>query len=116
MSDLSDFIFLLPEQAAKAKYFEHGSDKVAEWEEGAFLFTVTRYPDGEWDVFLRFEDFDPPLDACTMDKSLASALRLVISSMLIQVLSKRSKIRDREDMDITALLAILSNAGERSEP
>jgi len=56
MASMDEFRKLLPEQAAKAKFY--ANDTVAEWQDEHVTFTVTLYPNDEncWDVFIVYDN------------------------------------------------------------
>ena len=115
MASMNDLRTLLPEQAAVAKFYNHGTDEVAEWEDGPLTFTVTFYQgeDQCWDVFLKYDDGSILcLDYSTLHGNLADALRMVIAAMDFEL---RKEI-ERREAEVTKLRSLADTIIERSAP
>jgi len=114
MASMDELRTLLPEQAAVAKFYNHGTDEVAEWDDGPFTFTVTFYPaeDQCWDVFLCYDEGSFCRDYGTLHDNLADALRMVITAMDFEA---RAEIERREAV-VTKLRSLADVIIERSAP
>ena len=115
MASMNDLRTLLPEQAAVTKYYSHGTDEVAEWDDGPFTFTVTFYQGEDlcWDVFLKYEDGSILwIDYSTLHDNLADALRMVIATMDFEL---RKEI-ERREAGVTKLRSLANTIIERSAP
>ena len=114
MASMNDLRTLLPEQAAVAKFYNHGTDEVAEWDDGPFTFTVTFYQgeDQCWDVFLCYDEGSFCRDYSFLHNNLADALRFVVAAMDFEL---REEIIRRE-VEVVKLRSLADTIIERSAP
>lgn len=113
MPSMDDFKILMPEQAAIAKYFDHGSEEVAEWNDGRFYFCVTLYRGEEcWDVFVSYDDGSEEHDVSASDTLLGDAMRTAIADLAYEI---RMDI-DLRTSELHALQSFVDRIIERSEP
>lgn len=93
MSSMDEFRALLPEQAAKAKFY--AGDTVAEWTQDRATFTATLYPSDEacWDVFVVYDN-GTQYTSSDLNSSLPVALYRALRFLTFEVELDQLRVQD----------------------
>lgn len=96
MASMDEFRALLPVQAAKAKYYESIGEQVAEWTEDRAAFTVTLYPENEWDVCIVYDngvEYIRSDISASLPEALYRALRMLSFAVQTDQLRVQDEVR-----------------------